>query len=134
MVLLLAALLFVIQQEEKKEDPVTEVYQASLCFGESMIFGNKTLKFKEVISDSRCPEGVTCVWAGEVKILAEVYEGDEKIESLVMVGNTPITWNYGKLDSLKLNVLSVYPAPKLNQKIPFEDYIVNLRITEKLMN
>ena len=131
-VLLFAALFFVIQQEEKKEDPVTEIYQSTLCGGDSMIFGNKTLKFKEVISDSRCPEGVTCVWAGEVRILAELYEGNKKIESFEMVGNTPITWNYGNLEMLKLNVLSVFPTPKLNQKIPFEKYMVNFKITEKI--
>jgi hypothetical protein len=28
-----------------------------------------TLVLKEVVSDSRCPEGLNCIWAGEVTVL-----------------------------------------------------------------
>jgi len=31
------------------------------------------LRLKAVINDSRCPEGVTCIWAGEVSATIEVY-------------------------------------------------------------
>ncbi len=29
-----------------------------------------TVRFAEVVSDSRCPAGVTCIWAGEVELPA----------------------------------------------------------------
>ena len=32
-----------------------------------------------MISDSRCPEGVNCVWAGEVQLELEIYK-NQKIE------------------------------------------------------
>ena len=31
------------------------------------------MKISKIISDSRCPEGVTCVWAGEVQLEIEIY-------------------------------------------------------------
>jgi hypothetical protein len=31
-----------------------------------------SFRLKEVISDSRCPEGTQCIWAGEVKTLIVV--------------------------------------------------------------
>jgi len=36
------------------------------------------LVLKDVVSDSRCPEGVVCVWAGEVSVVVSVYK-DSKI-------------------------------------------------------
>ena len=35
------------------------------------------LVLKEVLADSRCPEGVTCVWAGEVSAVISVYKDSE---------------------------------------------------------
>ena len=42
--------------------------------GEStLIEGEKLhIKFLEVVADSRCPRGVTCVWKGEVSCLVEI--------------------------------------------------------------
>jgi len=33
---------------------------------------NLEIRFAEVISDSRCPQGVTCIWAGEASCLTYV--------------------------------------------------------------
>lgn len=37
-----------------------------------------TLTFKSVKSDGRCPEQVTCVWAGEAKVLLEIDDGTDQ--------------------------------------------------------
>ena len=124
-------LILTFQQEKKDKQEATEIYQAVLCGGDSMIFGNKTLKFKEVISDSRCPVDVTCVWAGELRILAEVYEGNKKVESFELVSNTPFKFNYGDYLNMQFNMMSVSPAPKVNRKLTLKDYRINFKITEK---
>ena len=42
------------------------------------------IKISKIISDSRCPEGVSCVWAGEVQLELEIYKNQklEKSEAL----------------------------------------------------
>ena len=42
------------------------------------------MKIYKIISDSRCPEGVTCIWAGEVQLGLEIYKNQklEKSETL----------------------------------------------------
>ena len=32
------------------------------------------VRLKSCFDDSRCPEGVNCIWAGEVSIVVEVYK------------------------------------------------------------
>ncbi|MCF4100764.1 hypothetical protein L1I30_03695 [Gillisia sp. M10.2A] len=44
----------------------------SLKTGEGFQMKSTAVIFKEVISDSRCPQNVTCIWAGEAKILIEI--------------------------------------------------------------
>lgn len=34
------------------------------------------VRFDEVVEDSRCPEGVECVWEGEVTVAVTLFDGD----------------------------------------------------------
>jgi len=36
------------------------IFNSVLQGGKQLIFGDKSIRFKEVISDSRCPKDVTC--------------------------------------------------------------------------
>jgi hypothetical protein len=44
--------------------------QSALITGE-----NLQIKFQEVVEDSRCPKGVTCVWQGRVSCKVEIITG-----------------------------------------------------------
>ncbi len=48
-----------------------------LMYGDIANFGETQIKFKKVLADSRCPKGVQCVWAGEAKVLIEIYKNGE---------------------------------------------------------
>ncbi len=39
-------------------------------------YNDYQVKFKKVISDSRCPKNVTCIRAGEAKVLVSIYNGE----------------------------------------------------------
>lgn len=43
------------------------------------------LVLKEIVSDSRCPTGVTCIWAGEASVVVSVYKDSKLIENHAMV-------------------------------------------------
>jgi len=66
-----------------QETPV-KVHSSILQAGELFNLGEVTVLFKEVISDSRCPKQVTCIWAGEAKVLLEIYENGKFLENKII--------------------------------------------------
>lgn len=131
-----------------QEDPELQKYnihQKILCSGDTMELGAKRIKFKKVVSDSRCPNGVTCIWAGEVQVLIEFYEdGELKGEKVISGSNISIGKNevvagtdisiaeFFNAKGLKIKGIEVLPYPQANRKISPEEYSLNLEISEKV--
>lgn len=46
----------------------------TLALGERKKVGDLQIQFKEVLEDSRCPTGTTCVWQGRARVLVETSE------------------------------------------------------------
>jgi hypothetical protein len=74
------------------------------------------LRLKNVFDDSRCPEGVTCIWAGEVSVTIEVYNNKKFVEEKAMVFNTKnrdenLKW-FEKYYQKKIKSIGVFPHPK----------------------
>ena len=91
------------------------------------------LVLKEVISDSRCPEGVNCIWAGEIKLLMAIYQDKQ------FVGEQTITlsdknfqenkkWFTIYLASSKSDIesIDVVPYPKEGVKINPKKYYLKI--------
>ena len=96
-------------------------------------FGDNSVQFEEVISDSRCPKEVTCIWAGEAKVLISVYEkGKFKNQKIITVGNVNVPLQFSDDDiiySLSRLILTPYPSVK-NEDLE-EEYVLNFSITGK---
>jgi len=74
------------------------------------------LKLKSVFDDSRCPEGVNCVWAGEVSVKIEVFKDKKLIEEKTMLFNSKnkqenVKWFENYLSNT-IESISVFPHPK----------------------
>lgn len=52
-----------------------ETFSVELCEQKVTTTGKITVKFLEVLEDSRCPPHVTCIWAGNAKIKISVKKG-----------------------------------------------------------
>jgi hypothetical protein len=59
----------IFAQEEPLEAPQIGI---KIPLGETVSVGDLYINFSEVIEDSRCPTGVTCIWAGSAKVKIEV--------------------------------------------------------------
>ena len=46
------------------------------------------IKLLKVIADSRCPEGVSCIWEGQVEMTVGVYKGRELVEEKDLIVNS----------------------------------------------
>ena len=53
----------------KKDESTTHLTLQKNILSEEFSF-----KIKEIVSDSRCPEGMNCVWAGEVELILSIYK------------------------------------------------------------
>jgi len=74
------------------------------------------LRLKAVINDSRCPEGVTCIWAGEVSATIEVYNDKKLVEEKDVTFNATnrlenLKW-FENYSSKKIKCIGVMPYPK----------------------
>jgi len=114
-------------------------YYGETYVGESFNFEKKTIRFKEVLVDSRCPSDVTCVRAGEAKIMVEIFtNGDYLGEETISVGASPnsfVTYleKYFQQD-YAMEILSLSPYPKISRKIKASDYQLQLKVTEILQD
>lgn len=81
------------------------------------------LRLIEIVSDSRCPRDVTCVWAGEVQVRLSVRSGNTPArEHEVIAGNSVTVGAY------QIGVAKVEPEPVENQKISPREYRVTVNV------
>jgi hypothetical protein len=71
---------------------------------------------KNILDDSRCPTGVTCIWAGEVLAIVAVYRDKKCIEEKSITFNTAnlidnIKWFENYIPK-KIKGIGVLPYPK----------------------
>lgn len=93
----------------------------------------KEIVLTKVVNDSRCPEGVQCIWAGEVIVEVSVYQDNKEIEKETLTF-TPknqeemVAWFTQRLPKTEKPLLSVgvEPYPKKDTPIKFEDYFIKL--------
>jgi hypothetical protein len=91
------------------------------------------LVLKVVVSDSRCPEGVTCIWAGEVSAVVSVYKDSKLIEDTTLVfsmkneeDNKKWFSKYLPEKQKKIKSISVVPYQKEGSKINPEEYFLKI--------
>jgi hypothetical protein len=101
-------------------------------FGEAINFGDVTILFEKVISDSRCPKNVTCVWAGEAKVFVAISKEGELIEKkeLIFHPSSEIDAQINivyKSGDIQISGIGLYPYPESPHKIKNEDYCLELK-------
>jgi hypothetical protein len=94
--------------------------------GESARSQDSGLKitFASVKEESRCPKGVTCVWAGNAKILIEISKGDDGPTTLEL--NTNINPKSGRCLGYELILKKLDPYPTADEQVKPSDYEATL--------
>lgn len=107
-------------------------YHFVLGVGDELLLGDQVIRFKSVLSDSRCPQSVQCIWEGEAELLFEFYEDGKKL------GET----SFSTLDRFQgdqlaqvfpgqpfyLSNLFLSPYPRSPGAIAVQDYKVRLQV------
>lgn len=93
--------------------------------GQVMTGLNVSVTPKQIISDSRCPIGVQCIWAGTVEVRTVLATQVSHGEHTLKLGE-PITFgNYW------VTLIDVMPAPKAGEKIPDSSYRFTYEVKKK---
>ncbi|UJH90323.1 hypothetical protein LZ575_15905 [Antarcticibacterium sp. 1MA-6-2] len=130
--LLIILLIFLTGETLAQDTTEVKIHNSVLKLGEMLNFGDSSIKFKEVISDSRCPIGVTCIWAGEAVVRVELYKNGifqkEKIET-VGGGKIPLDLLAEEI-SYNLNGLILLPYPKVETTEKHDPYSLHIQISK----
>ena len=84
------------------------------------------IEFDSVTEDSRCPKGVTCVWAGNAKVLLKVKKDGGKAANVEL--NTNINPKTSRYLDYELRLKELKPYPESNATIKSSDYEVTLTV------
>lgn len=106
------------------------IYEGELCKGDSFQFGEYTVEFCGVVVDSRCPDGVTCVRAGEAKVKLEFFKGDDSIGSKIISSSGISLAEIFLIKNINVAGFTVNPYPEVGKKIKPNDYRLWLRINQ----
>lgn len=99
-----------------------------LAVGETVALAGeaRTVTFARVAEDSRCPRGVTCVWAGRAVVELAVAAPGRPAENVrLVVGEPPPA---GAAGALELAALALEPAPRADVATRAEDYRLRLQV------
>jgi len=123
---------FVIGQNEESKSPKIAI---KVPLNQSVILKGVTIKFSDVIEDSRCPEGVNCIWAGRAIVKVEVTSNGNTTEKELIFGEVrPGEQKNSKLfgsTEFALKGLTLNPYPNVNnahEEIEYELLIFEEKI------
>ena len=128
-VLLFLSLPFVSFAQETPEIS----HSAMLQEGDLFSLGKVSVVFKEVISDSRCPKQVTCIWAGEAKVLLEIYENGKFLENRIISSAGGNSMQQFSAAGILYNIsgIQLLPYPEVHSKKIKPEYTLRLSLSER---
>src|SRR5205807_2471472 len=104
--------------DTKESSPSINETQIQLKVNQTMESDNIKVKFLNVIEDSRCPAGVTCIWEGQVKITVNIIKNDQSLSNFVLTSRAEQQdMAIQTFDGHSIQVVRVDPYPTSGKKI-----------------
>ncbi|HWS99140.1 MAG TPA: hypothetical protein VN256_02635 [Pyrinomonadaceae bacterium] len=82
-----------------------------------------------VAEDSRCPEGVQCIWAGNAKVVLKLSKARRRASTLSL--NTGVDPRQGSYRGYEVRLVKLDPYPKENRPIRRRDYVATLVVSRR---
>jgi len=102
----------------------------TMSVGQSISISEEDLKIKltDVVGDSRCPSGVTCIWAGQVSCILEITQNNRTDQTVITAsGGKDYSSSEYQMYNLKFRV---DPYPQSGKTINKSDYRLVLTISK----
>jgi len=98
--------------------------QRALIAGE-----NLGIRFEEVTEDSRCPRGVTCIWAGRVTCMVEITQAGSSYRMALTESGLTDEYSRKRYEGYEL-AFHVTPYPEAGEKILPDAYWLHLTVSK----
>jgi hypothetical protein len=99
--------------------------QVTLRLGESARFADLTVTPLSVTEDSRCPQGVQCVWAGTVRVNVRIVSGMGTSTQIIELGKSVTT------EAEEVSLIGVTPVPVSGSTIASADYRIVFLVAKR---
>ncbi|MGB7210886.1 MAG: hypothetical protein WBD27_19685 [Pyrinomonadaceae bacterium] len=86
------------------------------------------IKFMKVVEDSRCPEGVNCIWAGVARVKIQLRKTGKTAKEFEL--NTNQTDKSITFEGHTIKLAALTPYPKANMSYRADSYSATLTITK----
>lgn len=86
-----------------------------------------SLRFADVVTDSRCPSDVTCVWAGDASIRLEAFVDGSAVPPVEL--HTERSKTRVRSEGFEIELLALRPWPRSDLQPREEDYEATLVVT-----
>jgi hypothetical protein len=89
-----------------------------------------SIKFLNVIEDSRCPVGVICIWPGQVKIELEIRQKGKEPEKIVLTsqaGRDELAET--RVNDFLFRLLKVEPLRQKDAELQLSDYVIMIMVS-----
>lgn len=127
---ILLLLVLSVAQHPSRATNVALGQEFNIKNGEQVIVNGENLRirFSSVSSDSRCPTGAQCVWAGNAAIAVEIAKKKKKqVAATLNTSSEPKEVDYKRY---KIRLVALSPHPKVNERIDQKEYEATLLITK----
>jgi hypothetical protein len=92
---------------------------------------NLSLKFVELVSDSRCPTGATCIWAGEASCLLEITTAQSTYQKVLTQSGGSVSKSV--VGDYEIS-FAVEPYPEMGKQIDKKDYRLKLTVKKAALS
>lgn len=90
---------------------------------------NIQLRLREVTEDSRCPRGVTCIWAGRATCIIEISRAGSQYQMSLTQSGLADEYSRERYEEYEL-AFYLTPYPEAGEKIPKDAYRLHLIISK----
>lgn len=125
----LLALMFLGFTQNPGSSKVALGEEFKLKNGQQAIVRGEKLRIKiQSVTDSRCPTGATCIWAGNGEVVVEVAKRNKK--QVVARLNTSSDPKEIEYRGFKIKLIALNPHPRVNESIDPKDYEATMVVTK----
>lgn len=110
---------------------VSEGHEFKLKVGQEASLKGERLKvrFDSVAEDSRCPEGVVCVWAGNARVSLVLEQAGGARSTLEL--NTNVEPKAAAAEGFEVRLTNLSPYPRADARLDPKQYVVTLVVGRK---
>ena len=113
---------FLLFAQDKPQEETIKI-NTELQIGNVLQLDRVAVEFLRVISDSRCPRQVDCIWAGEAKVLLGITVGGKYFEKEVVVSGMGVELPLA--EDLQMVDSHLSPYPDTAKGIAPEEYCLS---------